>query len=163
MIHKIRSCFIYKLCDRVWAGGYPDVAAIQRLTAEGVKSYINLTRRDEQWVYGIKSYESLLPAGANQLRFPLWTYWLPRVTRLLEIAQAVQGNAPSYVHCRQGLDRTGMIAALVLLSRGMTLDDTLSYLRNARGTDSPRIPYHLKYLRKHASDVINSFGPGRLP
>jgi len=153
MIRSKRACVIYKLCDGVWAGGYPDPSAIQRLTAEGVSSFVDLTRRDEQWVYGIKDYDNLLPGKANHLRFPLWTYWLPPVARLLEIVSVLQGNSPSYVHCRQGLDRTGVIAALVLLSRGMGLDEALAYLRSARGADSPRISYHLRYLRKNAAAV----------
>lgn len=151
MIRNKRPSVIYKLCDDVWAGGYPDLAAIQRLTAEGVTSFVDLTRRDEKWVYGIKNYDNLLPAGAKHLKFPLWTYWLPPVTRLLEIVKVLQGNSPSYLHCRQGLDRTGVIAALVLLSRGMALDDTLSYLKTARGADSPRFSYHLRYLERNAS------------
>jgi protein-tyrosine phosphatase len=73
------------------------------------------------------------------------------VTRLLEIVRAIQDNSPSYLHCRHGLDRTGVIGALVLLSRGMALTDTLSYLRNARGADSPRLSYHLRYLERNAS------------
>jgi hypothetical protein len=150
-----RSCYIYELCEGVWAGEYPDRAAIERLTAEGVTSYVDLTRRDEQWVYGIKNYDNLLPANSSHMRFPLWTYWLPGLPRLLEIVGVVQGNCGSYIHCRKGLDRTGVIAALVLLSRGMSLDDTLSYLRRARGEDSPRIPYHLKYLRNNSSVVLD--------
>jgi hypothetical protein len=155
MIGTKRTCVTYKLCEGIWAGGYPDPSAIQRLSAEGVTSYVDLTRRDEQWVYGIRNYDPLLPAGADHMRFPLWTYWLPSVARLLKIVKVAQGNSPSYIHCRHGLDRTGVIAALVLLSRGMPLDDALSYLRNARGTDSPRIPYHLRYLRRNASAVVN--------
>lgn len=150
MVDNERSCVIYKLWDGTWAGGYPDEAAIQRLTAEGVTAYADLTRRDEQWVYRIKDYGNLLPAGAKHFKFGLWTYWLPPLARLMEIVSIIEQNVPSYVHCRQGLDRTGVIAALLLLKRGMGLDEALSYLRRARGTASPRKLYHLNYLRKSA-------------
>jgi len=151
-----RSCVIYKLCDGVWAGGYPDEAAIQQLTAEGVTAYADLTRRDEQWVYRIKDYGKLLPAGAKHFKFALWTYWLPPLAKLLEIVGIVEENVPSYVHCRQGLDRTGVIAALLLLKRGMGLDEALSYLRRARGTASPRKLYHLKYLKRSALALVDN-------
>jgi len=150
-----RSCVIYKLSDGIWAGGYPDEAAIQQLTAEGITAYADLTRRDEQWVYRIKDYEKLLPPGAKHFKFALWTYWLPPLERLLEIVDIVEENVPSYVHCRHGLDRTGMIAALLLLKRGMGLDEALTYLRRARGTASPRKWYHLKYLKRSALALLN--------
>ena len=50
----------------------------------------------------------------------------------LAIVKMVEDNAPTYVHCRQGLDRTGVIAALVLRKRGMELNEALSYLTFAR-------------------------------
>lgn len=145
-----RSCFVYRLCDGVWAGGYPDELAILKLGSEGVTTFVDLTRWDEQWCYRIKDYEKLLPEGARRFRFPLWTYWLPPLGKLLEIVDVVENNLATYVHCRQGLDRTGVIATLVLLKRGMELDDALSYLKLARGITSPRKPYHLKYLKKNA-------------
>jgi len=162
MIGAKHSCVIYQLCDGIWAGGYPDITAVQRLTAEGVAAYVDLTRRDEQWVYGIEDYEKLLPEGTKHFKFPLWTYWLPPVNRLLEIVRVVQGNSPSYIHCRQGLDRTGVIAALTLLSRGMELDEVLSYLKSARGTASPRKPYHLRYLKRNASALVGNPPPNVL-
>lgn len=156
MIGSKRSCVIYQLCDGIWAGSYPDITAIQKLTAEGVAAYVDLTRWDEQWYFGIHDYEDLLPPGTRHFKFPLWTYWLPPVNRLLEIVRVLQGNSPSYIHCRQGLDRTGVIAALTLLSNGMELDEVLSYLKSARGTASPRKPYHLRYLKKNASALVGN-------
>ncbi len=150
MTDSNQSCVTYKLCDGVWAGTYPDEAAIRRLTAEGIVAYADLTRRDEQWVYRIKDYGKLLPQSTKHFRFPLWTYWLPPPARLLEIVKVVEENTPCYVHCRQGLDRTGVIAALVLMQRGLSLDEALSHLRHARGTTTPRKSYHLKYLTKIA-------------
>ena len=145
-----RSCFLYRLCDGVWAGGYPDESAILKLGSEGVTTFVDLTRWDEQWVYRIKDYEKLLPEGARRFKFPLWTYWLPPVENLLAIVTVIENNAPTYVHCRQGLDRTGVIAALVLRKRGVELNEAPAYLTWARGTISPRKSYHLKYLKKAA-------------
>lgn len=155
-----RPRVIYKLCDGVWAGEYPDESAILHLANEGVSTYVDLTRWDEQWVYSIQDYGKLLPEGARRFRFPLWTYWLPPLEKLLKIVSALENNIPSYVHCRQGLDRTGVIAALVLLKRGMKLEEALTYLKLARGTPSPRKTYHLKYLTKNNAPAGRIFLAG---
>jgi|GEM_PF-2373663 len=156
-----RPPVMYKLCEGVWAGEYPDGTTIRRLTDEGVVAYVDLTRWDEQWIYAIKDYGDLLPPGTKRFRFPLWTYWLPRAQRLWEIVRTVEENVPCYLHCRQGLDRTGMIAALILLHKGMSLDEALSHLRRARGADSPRKSYHVEYLKKMASAVAKDPMSGR--
>lgn len=164
MTDSKRPCGIYRLCDGVWAGRYPDEPAIRQLTSEGVTTYVDLTRWDEQWVYSIKDYGKLLPEGARRFRFPLWTYWLPPIENLLAIVKMVEDNAPTYVHCRQGLDRTGVIAALVLRKRGMELNEALSYLTLARGTTSPRKRYHLKYLKKAVLTLVDELsGHNQIP
>ncbi len=119
------------------------------MIGEGVTTFVDLTRWDERLFYSIHDYRGLLPEGVKRLGFPLWTYWLPPIGKLLEIVGAVEGNVSCYLHCRQGIDRTGVIAVLLLVCRGMPFDEALSYLSSLRGVDSPRKPYHIRYLKKY--------------
>jgi len=83
-------------------------------------------------------------------RFPLWSYDLPPVKELLNITETLQSESPSYLHCGQGLDRTGVVAMITLMTRGMLLADAQNFLNKSRkglGQPSPRKKYHFRYLR----------------
>jgi hypothetical protein len=148
---------LYNLCDGIWAGPYPYEAAIRKLTNYGVKTFVNLTRADEKLFFGLSSYRSLLSSGAQVFRFPLWSHDLPVIDELLPVVEVLINNRPSYLHCRQGLDRTGVVAVLTLMKRGMGWDSALEHLKNVRDEQSepsPRKNYHLRYL-KNADAFLN--------
>lgn len=146
---------IYNVCEGVWAGDYPGSDSIAALTGHGVTTYVNLTRWDEKIVHGIRSYRRQLPKGSLHARFPLWTYWLPAPDRLMRIVDFIEGHNPAYLHCRHGIDRTGVVAALLLTSRrGLTLEDALKRLTEGRGQPSPRMDIHFRYL----AEAQRSFG-----
>ncbi len=146
----------YRLRDGIWAGEYPDEKAIGHLMGQSVTTFVDLTTWDERLLYLLPDYRRLLPEGIKHFRFPLWPYWLPPIERLLGIVRAVEDNSPCYFHCRQGLDRTGVVAALLLVSRGIKLGEALSHLRMIRGADSPRQPYHIRYLEKSLTAISGS-------
>ncbi len=146
----------YRLVDEIWAGPYPDRTTIPLLLERGVRTFVNLTRWDEKIVYFIRAYKKHLPNGATHLNYPLWTYSLPPVEEMLTIVDAVELNAPAYLHCRHGLDRTGVTAVLILMKRGMTLPEALEHIARARGDQpqrSPRKPYHFRYLANAAEEL----------
>jgi protein-tyrosine phosphatase len=139
----------YELCNNIWAGPYPSEAAIQKLTEYGVKTLINLTRDDEKLWFGLRSYRQFLPDGVRMFRFPLWSYDIPPLEQMLQIVEILEDKSPSYLHCRQGLDRTGIVAMLTLMKRGMQLGSALDHLSEVRRqlpNPSPRKKYHFRYL-----------------
>ncbi len=82
-------------------------------------------------------------------RFPLWSYDIPPLDQMLQIVEALEKNSPAYLHCRQGLDRTGIVAMLALMKRGMRLGGALDHLAEVRRqlpNPSPRKKYHFRYL-----------------
>lgn len=140
---------LYNLCDGVWAGLYPDKSSIRFLADSDVRTFVNLTRPDEKLFFGLRSYKDLLPGGAHHHRFPLYSYELPQVEVLLGIVDAIEERKPSYLHCRQGLDRTGTLAVLTLMKRGLRLNSALKHIndvRNGMEKHSPRRRYHFRYL-----------------
>ncbi len=146
----------YRLVDEIWAGPYPDLAMIHQLLDKGVRTFVNLTRWDEKIVYWIRSYKRHLPAGVRHANFPLWTYSLPSLEDMLTIASTVEKDAPTYLHCRHGLDRTGVTAVLILMQRGMALQEALDHIASARGGmrySSPRKDYHFSYLSDAAAKM----------
>ena len=92
----------------LFRGPQPDVAALQELYCRGVKTILSLEfaeTSEGQW----QSY--LL--GIRQIDMPFLPFFPPeesQVKRYL-ILMNDPNLQPLYVHCRQGVDRTGFIVA----------------------------------------------------
>jgi protein-tyrosine phosphatase len=56
------------------------------------------------------------------------------------------------VHCRQGIGRSGLIAAAVLMESGKSLDEAIMLLTAARGREVPETAEQLAWLRSFAVD-----------
>jgi protein-tyrosine phosphatase len=52
------------------------------------------------------------------------------------------------VHCRQGIGRSGMIAAAVPVKHGSAPDDSIRPIRDARGLPVPETPEQRDWVRK---------------
>jgi protein-tyrosine phosphatase len=54
------------------------------------------------------------------------------------------------VHCRQGIGRSGMIAAALLIGDGSTPDDALNLISKVRGLPVPETPEQREWVREFA-------------
>ena len=59
------------------------------------------------------------------------------------------------LHCRQGVGRTGVMAACLMLMRGEKLDGVLETLSRARGLRVPETAEQLRWL-EHFADSLNA-------
>lgn len=79
----------------------------------------------------------------------------PMVLPLLKkIAGALDQDKNVAVHCRQGIGRSGMIAAGVLVSSGAGADEAIKAVTKARGVPVPETPAQLEWLQR-----LSSAGP----
>jgi len=102
----------------LYRSGQPDRRDLKRLRdAYGIRTIVNLRRADEQdGAEGLSLSEERLAVEQLGLRF----FHLPMdgdakvdpntVNRWLEIAEAPE-NHPILIHCKAGVDRTGLLAA----------------------------------------------------
>ena len=73
--------------------------------------------------------------GRRYLCLPTLDASVPPETELREFVQAVLGESgPTYLHCAEGHGRSGMVAAALLVSKGLATDveDAVAQLRKAR-------------------------------
>jgi len=100
-----------QVSERLYRGAQPRQGGIPRLAGLGINTIINLrgagphTRADEAEA---KSW------GLNYFNIPLPVWGRPRdaaVRRIMEIARAPE-NGRVFIHCKDGVDRTGVIVAL---------------------------------------------------
>ena len=62
------------------------------------------------------------------------------------------------IHCRQGIGRSSLLAAAVLISAGEEIEHSLKTIRDARGVDVPETPEQRNWLNQfaktHAAHVV---------
>jgi protein-tyrosine phosphatase len=84
-------------------------------------------------------------AAANRIRFisfPIADRGVPvsterAVALLKEIVGALDDGKSVAVHCRQGIGRSGLIAAAALVTAGMSADSAIEMVSAARGQTVP--------------------------
>ena len=92
----------------------------------------------------------------NFLSFPIADRQVPesesRFTKALEQLEAELASGRNVViHCRQGIGRAGLVAACLLLTKGLDPDTAIQRLCAARGTTVPETPEQRKWIDRYAS------------
>ena len=97
--------------------------------------------------------------GVRFISFPIPDRGVPASTRealflFSEIASALGEGKGVAVHCRQGVGRSGLIAAGVLLTSGMGVDHALEVVSAARGEAVPETPAQLQWVKHLPSEYL---------
>ena len=113
-----------------------DLEAIQ---AWGATVIVNLIEDHEMVDLGVQNTAQQLPAGIDYLRLPIrdsgvpdpaWhAQWQVESPRLLE---RLRDGESIVLHCKGGLGRTGMVAARILVELGLTPEESIVAVRQAR-------------------------------
>jgi protein-tyrosine phosphatase len=75
---------------------------------------------------------------------------------LRSIAEALDEGKSVAVHCRQGVGRSGLIAAGVLVSCGTDVDKAIEVVSAARGQTVPETSEQLQWIRQLRSERLVS-------
>jgi protein tyrosine phosphatase (PTP) superfamily phosphohydrolase (DUF442 family) len=115
----------HQVSERLFRGGQPRAGGIRRLAELGIDTIVNLrgasarTRSDEAEARAL---------GLNYFNVPLPVWGRPdeaRVRRVIEIIAAPESGRV-FVHCKDGVDRTGTVIALHrIIHEGWKTDDAL--------------------------------------
>ena len=73
---------------------------------------------------------------------------------LRSIAGALDDGKSVAVHCRQGIGRSGLIAAGVLVFGGTDVDQAIEVVSAARGQTVPETPEQLQWIRQLHSERL---------
>jgi protein-tyrosine phosphatase len=90
--------------------------------------------------------------GVRFISFPIPDRGVPASTRealslFNTIAAALEEGKNVALHCRQGVGRSGLIAAGVLLTSGLGVDRALEVVSEARGEAIPETPAQLQWIK----------------
>lgn len=118
---------------------------LQRLMDAGVRCFIDLTHPDE-----LDPYDSELPVPVDYLRKPIRDHSVPaRREHMVEIQACIdhvlRTGVLTYVHCRAGIGRTGMVVGCFLVERGLSGEAALDELNRVwqqckRSGSWPHVP-----------------------
>ena len=147
---------IHQISERLYRGAQPRRGGIRRLTELGINTVINLrgagahTRADEAEA---RSF------GLNYFNIPLPVWGRPNdadVRRVMEIINAPESGRV-FVHCKDGVDRTGMIVALYRISRESWSTEMATAEARSFGMRS-----HQYWMRDYISDFQVNEGTDEL-
>jgi protein-tyrosine phosphatase len=123
----------------------------------GINMVVSLLERDEAAQLDLESEASaVVSSGLTFQAFPIPDRGVPisrdSVTELARAIVDVLGKGGNVVvHCRQGIGRSSMIVAAVLVTAGVNLPDALAAIRQSRGLDVPETDEQRRWLADFAS------------
>ena len=145
-----------QVSERLYRGGQPRAGSLARLRALGIDTVINLrgtsarTRAEEA---------EARAAGLNYFNIALPNWGRPqdaRVVRILEIIAAPESGRV-FIHCRSGVDRTGMIVALHRMTHeGWNSNDALA---EAERSGMRRVQYWMRDYAEDYGERVAKVGP----
>ena len=97
--------------------------------------------------------------GVRFVSFPIPDRGVPASTKealslFSRVASALEEGKSIAVHCRQGIGRSGLIAAGLLLTSGMGVDRALEVVSAARGEAVPETPAQLQWIKHLPSEHL---------
>lgn len=137
---------LQQISERLYRGAQPRRGGLQRLTELGINTVINLRGTDARTRADAAAAKSLGLSYFN-IPFPIWGRPDDAdVRRVMEIVNAPESGRV-FVHCRDGIDRTGMIVALHRInSEGWTTENATA---EAMSSGMRR---HQYWMRDYISD-----------
>jgi protein-tyrosine phosphatase len=133
-----------------------EIAAWQR---EGVETVFSLLTPLEEQELDLTAEAAVTQShGLDFISFPIPDREVP--TSEVSLAQALNQvdrqlstNRNVLVHCRQGVGRSGLIAACLLIGRGMDADTAITRLSAARGAPIPDTAEQRRWI-DHYSELL---------
>jgi len=131
-----------------------EAAALRRA---GIDTVVSLLESDEAEQLGLSREQAAATKNGIHFRsFPIPDRGVPSSTQkalslMADIANALDDGKNVAVHCRQGIGRSGLIAAGVLMTTGMNPTRAAQTVTSARGLAVPETPAQRQWLESLAS------------
>ena len=138
--------------DGLYRGAQPTPAGMRELSTMGIKTVISL-RNDSPATREERALAEQL--GMRWVNLPMWYFWRPsraQIATFLAIASD-PASRPVFMHCRQGQNRVGQMAAIYRIAR-QGWSPARAY---AEGRELGMVPWNLASRRMLFRDVPKIF------
>ena len=128
--------------------------------AAGLNLVISLLENEEAAQLGLVDEKVAAESnGVDFFSFPIPDRGVPAstpavVSLLKKIVEALQEGKNVAVHCRQGIGRSGSIAAGLLISSGIGAEKAIETVSAARGLTIPETPAQLEWIHHLPSEHL---------
>ena len=117
----------------------------------GVDAVVSLLEPDEEMQLDLASeHAAVESSGMRYIPFPIPDLGIPKQTAtglLTDISEHLAAGRNVIVHCRQGVGRSGMITAAVLVNLGAPAEQAFAIVSAARGVTVPETPDQVRWLK----------------
>ena len=119
----------------------------------GLDVVVSLLEKDEAAEFELGAEGEVAESkGIRFVSFPIPDRGLPASTQealslFSALATELERGKNVAVHCRQGIGRSGLIAAAVLFASGMGVDNALEVVSAARGEAIPETAVRLQWIK----------------
>lgn len=133
--------------------------------AAGVDAVLSLLTPEENIDLQLGSESALAQGhGLRFLSLPVEDRGVPssweEVTCVVEkVDEMLRSGRNVALHCRQGIGRSGMIAAAVLVKAGNKFDEALKLISDVRGVPVPETSEQREWIRKFSARESPTVGP----
>lgn len=142
---------LYRMSPTLYRSALPDPEAQTLLDPLKVETVVNFLKEpDSLW---------LSRANITQVQLPFRTKHVDDADVLasLRAILAAEQRGPVLMHCKHGLDRTGLMAAMYrVVVQGWSKEQALDEMRNGGFGDSKRLKYGTAYLQKVDVDKLRN-------
>ena len=125
----------------------------------GVSTILSLLEPDEERDLGLLSERAVASAAGIAFRsLPLEDRGVPASENLIRteiefLDSDLRAGRNTVLHCRQGIGRTGLVAASLLLATGWDFEITLQRLSAVRGIPVPETQQQRKWIDQFAKNL----------
>ena len=123
----------------------------------GIGAIVSLLKQEEERELNLENEErEAQRQGMEFISLPITDRGVPDAeTELTSTLERLDGILSAgrnvVVHCRQGIGRTGLLAACLLISRGLLPEDAIRTLSAARGAPVPETPEQRRWIDHYAA------------
>jgi protein-tyrosine phosphatase len=129
---------------------------------QGVDTVVSFLTREEERDLELSAERSQAQAyGLTFISFPIPDRQVPAsLSEFSGLLTAVDIQLASgrnvVMHCRQGIGRTGLAAACLLVSKGLEHEMAIELLSDARGVPIPETAEQRRWIEEHAASFAGS-------
>lgn len=126
----------------------------------GVDAVVSLLETDEAAQLQLeRERDSAESQGLEFLSFPIPDRGVPASTRdtlrfLADMTAMLDTGKKVAIHCRQGIGRSGLMAAASLMTSGIGAREAVDVVTKARGLRVPETPGQLQWLDRLATEYL---------
>lgn len=142
---------LYQITPTLYRSRQPDAAALPLLNTLGIRTVVNFIKEsDDKW---------LSNPAITQVQIPLQTVHVDDADMIesLRAIETAQQQGPVLIHCKHGLDRTGLVAAMYrIVIQGWSKEAALDEMEHGGYGDEDNLRHGIDYINNVDVDALKT-------